>query len=81
MSVMAQFYLVIIYRGISAPGNGKKMVDVINSIGKSYIYQAMPNVQLMVSKQIDSHILIHSKSQNNDVSLEKEFQKHLSQEF
>ena len=31
----------------------------------------MSNVQLSGSKQFDSHILIHSCTQNNDVSLAK----------
>ena len=38
----------------------------------------MSNVQLSGSKQFDSHILIHSCTQNNDVSLAKELQKYLS---
>ena len=39
MSVMSQCYSVIIYHGISAPGNGKEVVDGLNSIDKRYIYQ------------------------------------------
>ena len=34
MSVMSQTYSIIIYRGISAPGHGKEVVDVINSVDK-----------------------------------------------
>ena len=40
----------------------------------------MPNVQLPVSKIFYSHILMHSRTQKNDVSGAKEFQKHLSKE-
>ena len=46
MSVMPQFYSVIIDRGISAPGHGKEVVDGINVIDNRYIYQLMSNVQL-----------------------------------
>ena len=40
----------------------------------------MSNVQLTGSKTFDSHILMHSCTQKNDVSLTKKFQKHLSKE-
>ena len=39
MSAMFQFY-----SGISAPGNGKEVVDGINSIDKKYIHQLTSNV-------------------------------------
>ena len=37
----------------------------------------MSNVQLTGSKIFDSHILMNSSTQNNNVSMAKEFQKHL----
>ena len=56
------------------------MVDGIDAIAKRYIYQLMSNVQLPGSKEFDSNILMHSCTQNNDVSLAKKFQKHMSKE-
>ena len=41
----SQCYLVIIIRGISAPGKGKEVVDGINAINKRNIYQLMTNVK------------------------------------
>ena len=38
MSVLYQCYSIIIDQGISAPGHGKKEVDVLNAIYKRYIY-------------------------------------------
>ena len=38
MSVMSQCYLVIIDRGISAPGHGKEVVYGLNYIDKNCIY-------------------------------------------
>ena len=38
MSVMFQYYSVIIDRGSSSPGNGKEVVDGINYIDKRSIY-------------------------------------------
>ena len=48
MSVIHQCYSVIIDSGISAPGYGKDVVDVINTIYKRYMYHLMSNVQLKV---------------------------------
>ena len=48
MSAMYQCYSIITYRGISAPGHGKGVVDGINYIDKRYIYQLMSNIQLPV---------------------------------
>ena len=44
MSVMLKCYSVIIDHGISAPGHGKEVVDVLNAVDKRYIYQLMSNV-------------------------------------
>ena len=66
--------------GISAPGNGKEVVDGLNDIGKRYIYQLIYIVQLPGSKTFDSHILMNSCTQDNDVSFSKEFQKNMSKD-
>ena len=80
MSVMSQTYSIIIDRGISAPGNGKEVVDVINAVDKRYIYQLMSNVQLPGSFIFYSHIKIHTGTENKDVSLSQEFKNHLEEE-
>ena len=45
-----------------------------------YIYQLTYNVQLPGYKKNYSQILIHSCTQNNYISMAKEFQKHMSKE-
>ena len=45
MSVMLQCYSNIIYRGISAAGHEKEVVDGLNAIEKRYIYILMSNLQ------------------------------------
>ena len=60
MSVMSQCYSILIDRGISAPGHGKEVVDGINAVDKSYIYQLMYNVQLPISVIFDSQTKIHT---------------------
>ena len=56
------------------------MVDGLNVIDKSHIYQLMSNVQLPVSKTFDSQILMYSFTKNNGAILAKQYQKHLSKE-
>ena len=71
MSVMSQCYLVIIDRGINAPGNVKEVVDGLNAVNKRYIYQLISNVQLPVSNRFYSQIQVHPGNQKDDVSLAK----------
>ena len=77
MSVVSQCYSIIIDRGISAPGNGKEVVDGLNAVDKRYIYQLMSNVQLPGSVIFDSQIEMHIGTEKEDVSLAKEFKNHL----
>ena len=56
MSVMCQCYSIIIDQGISAPGDGKKVLDGLDDVDKRYIYKLMSNVQLPWSIIFDSHI-------------------------
>ena len=46
MSVLSQYFSIIIDRGISAPVHGKEVINGINDIKKGYIYQLMSNVRL-----------------------------------
>ena len=46
----------------------------------SAIYHLMSNVQLPGSKRFDSQIQMHTITQNNYISLDKEFQQHLYKE-
>ena len=68
---MLKCYSVIIDRGISENGHGKEVVDVLNDVGKNYIYKLMSSVQLTGSNRFDSHIKICTGNQNNGVSLAK----------
>ena len=63
MSVLYQFYSIIIDQVIIAPGHGKDVVDVLNAIDKRYIYQLMYNVQLPGSKHLFTYsdALLHTK--------------------
>ena len=54
MSVISQCYSIIFYWGISAPGNGKGVIDGINDIDNRYIYKLMSTVHLPGSNIFDS---------------------------
>ena len=69
ISVLSQCYSVIIDRGMSVHGHVKQVLDGVNDVIKRYICQLMSNVQLPVSNIFYSQIIIHSCTQNNDVSL------------
>ena len=77
---MSQTYYIIIDRGISAPGHGKEVVDGLNAVDKRYIYQLMSKVQLPGSVRFDSHIKLHTGTENKDVSLAHEFKDCLEEE-
>ena len=59
MSFLSQSHSIIIDRGISAPGNGKELVDGPNSVDKRYMYQLMYNIQIPGSRTFYSQILMH----------------------
>ena len=69
ISVISKFYSIIIDQGISAPGNGKEVVDGINSVDKHYIYKLVSKVQLPGSVRFDSQIKMHTGTENKDVIL------------
>ena len=60
MSVLSQFYSIIMDRGISTTGHGKKVVYVLIAIDKRYMYQLMSTVQLPGSIRFDSQIQMHT---------------------
>ena len=71
MSVMSQCYSIIIDWGISAPGHIKEVVDGLNAVDKSYIYQLMSTVQLPGPIIFDSQIQMHTVTQKYGVCLAK----------
>ena len=79
MSVMSQTFSIIIDHGISAPGHGKEVVYGLNAVDKPYIYQFMSKVQLPGSVRFDSHIKMHTGTENKDVSLSHELKNHLEE--
>ena len=65
---------------MSAPGNGKEMVDGLNDVDKRYIYQLMYTVKLPGSNRSGSYMQMHTVNQKDNVSLAKEFQHRLTKE-
>ena len=78
MSMLSQAFYVLIGHGISAPGHYKEVVDGLNAIDKSFILKLMPAKKLPSAKGYDTQMVMHNGTHTYDVSLVKEFQKHLS---
>ena len=57
--------------------HGKEVVDGLNYVYKRYIYQLMSKFQLPGSVRFDSHIKIHTGTENKDVSLAQASKDHL----
>ena len=54
------------------------MVDGLNTTDKKNIFHLMSTVQVTGAKGYDTHILMHSATSTDDVSLYQEFQRNLS---
>ena len=80
MSVITQYYSIIIDQGISAPGLRKEVEDGLNVIDNCYIYQLMSTVKLPVSNRFDSHMQMQTGNQKYGVSLANKLQQHLTRE-
>ena len=76
--LMSRAFSVIIDRGISASVHGGELLDFLNAIDKRFTFQLMSNVQLPGEKGYDTKMVMHNGTRTSDVSLAREFQKHLS---
>ena len=54
--------------------------DGLNDTYKRFIFHLMYTVQLTSSQRFDTQMEVHTSTHNAAVSLEQEFQKHLSDE-
>ena len=74
INVFTCFYFII-ERGISAPVPGREVVDGLNVIDKSFIFQLMQTMQLPGVKMYDTQMVMHTITRTSNVSLDKEYQK------
>ena len=65
---------------MSAPVNGKEVVDGLNYFDRRYIYQLISTSQLPGSNIFYYQIQMHTGNQKYDVILGKKFQQHLTKE-
>ena len=80
MSMLLQDFSVIIDRGISTSGHGREVVNGHNAIGKIFHLQLISTVKLQGAKSYDKIMVILTGTYTSDVSLARNFQKHLSNE-
>ena len=75
--MMTQAFYVIIERGIIATGHGREVLYSLNATGKRFILKLTLTMKLPGEKGYETQMVIHTGIRTSDVSLAKEFQKHL----
>ena len=78
LSILSHAYNVIIDSGGVAPGHGRDLVDGFNATNKIFLSMLMTTVQLTGVAAYKPHMVMHISTANTDISLAREFQKHLS---
>ena len=54
LSILSQPYNIIIDHGISAPGHGREVLDVLNATEKSFVFRLMDTFQIPGSERFDT---------------------------
>ena len=72
-------YNIIIYHGVGAPLYCREVVGGLNYTDKKFLTMIIITVQLHVSAYYDSQMVMNTSTTNTDISLAREFQKHLSE--
>ena len=75
---MSQTYNVIIDIGFSALVHVREVVDDLNITDKRFLFHLMQIFKPPSSKYYETQTAMKSATKNADVSLDQEFQKHLS---
>ena len=75
---MSQTYNIIIDLGFSAPVHVREVVDGLNITEKRFLFHLMSNFKPPSSKYYETQTAMKSATKNADVSLDQEFQKHLT---
>ena len=78
LSMLKHAYNIIIDNGVVVPVHGIEVVCGLNDTGKRLLWMLMTNVQLPGAESYDSQISIHNSTANTDMSLVRDFQKHIS---
>ena len=78
LSMLTNAYNIIIYRSVGDPGHGRDVIDGLNDTHKIFISMLMTTVQLTGAEDYESQMEVHTSTENKDISLAREFQKHLS---
>ena len=69
LSMLAHAYNTIIDRGIGSPGQGIKVVDVLNDTDKWMISILMTTVKLPGEAAYESQMAMHTSTPDKDISL------------
>ena len=68
---------IVIDRNVGAPVHVKKIVDRLNATVKNFLTMLTTTLQLPGSGTTNSQMAMYKSSSNTDISLAKEYQKHI----
>ena len=77
LSVLAKAYYIIIDRGVGEIGKVREVVDGLNATDKQFFSMLKKTVQLIGAEAHETQMEMHTLTLNKDISLAREFQKHL----
>ena len=77
-SMLAHAYKIIIYLGVGTLGHGREVIEGLNATNKSFISMLIITMQLPGEEAYELQMAMHTSTENTDISLAREFQKHLS---
>ena len=78
LSMFSHAHDIIIDHGVGSLGHGKVVFGGINATDKSYLSMLMTTVQLPNGATNNSQMVMHASTENVDISLAKQSQKHIS---
>ena len=78
LSMLEHAYNIIIDHGVGAPEHVREVFDGLNATEKGFLSMLITTVQLTGVADYNSQMAMHTSTANIDISLEREFQKHIS---
>ena len=78
LSMLAQVYNIISFCGVGVPVRGIEFVPGFYATDRRLLSMLIKILQLPGAAAYESHMKIHTSNANTDISLSREFLKHIS---
>ena len=69
MQILSHVFYVIIDRGIITPRHCREVLDGLNAIDKTFLFQLMSTMKLKGENIYDTQMVMHTGTRTSDVSL------------